>query len=93
MKTVQEVIKELEKLVKKDSKSIRSKIKQLCHRLLNDEFDSYVLLPCVIQDTIDDLFVMDEIEGRKEPKILHMHLNEVKQVLQKLKATVDQYSA
>lgn len=89
METVQHIIKQLEKLVEKDNEKTRDKIAQLCARLLNEEFYDYVLLNCAIQDAIDDLSVMEEIKGRKESKILHMDLNEIKEVLQKLKAAVE----
>ena len=51
-------------------------------KILNKNYNK---LKAEIADVVDDLFVMDEVDGFKEPKILHIEVTEVKRLLQKLK--------
>ena len=78
----------LEKLVKNDTKQNREKIAAIGSKMMNKKYDQYKKLDTAIQDVVDDLFVMDEVDGYKEPKILHLNIKEVKNSLQKLKKSV-----
>ena len=89
MKTIGKILKKLKELAKKDNEKTREEIEKLCHRILNEEFYEYMVQDCAVQDVIDELSVMDEIEGRKEPKILHMPLEEVKKIFDDLKKAVE----
>ena len=89
MKTIGKILKKIKELTKKDNEKTREEIEKLCHRILNEEFYEYMVQDCAVQDVIDELSVMDEIEGRKEPKILHMPLEEVKKIFDDLKKAVE----
>ncbi|MFH1376642.1 MAG: hypothetical protein ABIH25_03310 [Candidatus Woesearchaeota archaeon] len=89
MELISKLIEKLEDLIQNDSGKIREEIAEICSRFLNEEFEAYKKLNGETQDVIDGFSVMDEIEGRKEPKILHIEIDEIKQLLQKLKAAVE----
>ena len=85
MQLVKELSRKLEQLSKKDSEKTREQIAIICAKFLNEEFESYNSLNGGLRDIIDDLGVMDEIDGIKEPYILHMDMNEIKAKSSKLK--------
>tara|TARA_Y100000310_G_C20423519_1_gene687834 strand:+ start:545 stop:814 length:270 start_codon:yes stop_codon:yes gene_type:complete len=89
MKSISRLIKKLEQLTCKDCEKIREEIAEICSKFLNEEFGTYQKLDGEIKDLIDELGVMDEIEGRKESKILHMKVEEVKQILKRLKVVIE----
>jgi len=88
MESLHQLISELEKLVKSDSEASRELIATILSRFLNEEYENYKQLSSQIQDLISEMGIMAEIDGRKEPKILHMNLNEIKSILQELKVHI-----
>ncbi|GEM_PF-6340333 len=88
MKEIDEIIENLGKIVKKESKEIRERINQIGDKLLNEKSQEFEKLSNEVQDMVGDLFVMDEINEngriRKEPKILHMVQEEIENLLEKL---------
>ena len=89
MELISKIVKKLEELTHNDAENVREEIAELCSRFLNEEFEVYKKLNGETQDIVDEFSVMDEIDGRKEPKILHIKIDEIKQILRKLKVAVE----
>ena len=89
MKEIKQIITNLEKLAKSDSKKTREEVARICSNFINEKFEEYEKLSTDIQDVVDDLSVMDEVNEngriRKEPKIFHMKQREIKILFEKLR--------
>lgn len=79
---IKQLIEKLEELSQNDNEQTREEISKMLSDLLNNGYDE---LEPQIRCWVGDLMGMDEIEGRKEPKILHMSIEKVKEILNKLK--------
>jgi len=68
MKAIQEIIVELEKLVRNDNKETRSKIAQLCHKLLNEDFKDYLSAPTEFNVLLTTWVLWMKLKVEKNPK-------------------------
>ena len=82
---INSLIEQLEDLVKKDTEKKREEIAKTGHKLLNEYFEEWMTYSPDMSCIANDLFVMHDIEGRKEPWILHMPIDNVKSILRNIK--------
>jgi len=83
-KLVDKLIENLKQLSKEDNDHSRENIADIGNNLLTEYFQEFYEYSADIACITGDIIVMDECEGRKEPKILHMPLQEIEKTLKYL---------
>ena len=85
MEFIKELIEKLEELTKEDNQQTRKEIAINCSNFLDEKFKTFNDLNPEIQNIILELDVMEETDKRKEQRILHMKIKEIKPALNKVK--------
>jgi hypothetical protein len=85
MRLVDDLVCKLEELIASDNLETRKEIARICDRFLDADSSKFVRLKREIQRVIEQLGVMEDVGRRKEARVIHMDLEEIKMLLERLK--------